>query len=93
MKKFRNTKIFGLFLLLLMIGCVSQTAKDKIHRGAVINDSFTQKMDRGETTREQEQKHIRAMRVWHYALDYNVNGNEPPADVKLIVLEEEKTSE
>jgi uncharacterized protein YxeA len=83
-------KIMLILTLVIIAGCVSPMAKEKIHRATVINDSFVKKMDAGQTSREQEQNHIRAMRVWHYSLDYNVNGNEPPADVQVIDLESEE---
>jgi hypothetical protein len=81
----KNSFLALAFSLLLLAGCVSPTVKSSVERNAARTDAYVEKMDAGETTREQDQKFIYAIRVMNHALNWNVNDIEPPADVKLIL--------
>ena len=78
-----------LLSLTLATGCVSSTVKDKLSRNAAQLDGYVKLMDEGETTREEDQDLIRAMRIWTWSMNRAANGEEPPADVKLVLDEGE----
>ena len=76
-----------LVVLVFTVGCVSQQVKDVASRNAARADQYVEKMERDETTPEQDQRFIHAARVAFWAFEWNVNGTEPPVDVKLILIE------
>lgn len=79
-------KLFALLLsLTLLTGCVSSTVKAKLSLNAAKLDGYVQKMDEGETTKEEDQDLIRAMRIWTWSMNQAANGEVPPPDVRLIL--------
>ena len=76
-----------LFCLSLTTGCVSGTVKEKLSKNAAQLDGYVTKMDKGETTKEEDQDLIRAMRIWTWSMNQAANGEVPPADVRLILEE------
>lgn len=78
--------VIALFLsLMLMTGCVSSTVKAKLSKNAAQLDGYVQKMDNDETTPEEDQDLIRAMRIWTWSMNHAANGEAPPPDVRLIL--------
>lgn len=80
--------------LILLTGCVSKEVKEGVKRQAARGDNMVAKIDSGETTREEEQNYIRALRVFIWSLNYDFNDAELPADIrelleKLKLLEED----
>lgn len=81
----KSFAVLLLCLLLLLPGCISSTVKEKLSKNAAQLDGYVQKMDKGETTRKEDQDLIRVIRVWTWAMNYAANGEEPPPDVRLIL--------
>lgn len=80
MKKF--ALIFTALIMLSGCSSVPQQALDQIGSNAVISDAFIALMEKGETTRDQEQAFIHAnRRNWH-ALNFAVNEAPLPEDIK-----------
>jgi len=84
MKKLLYTTLLA---LVFTTGCVSQKVRDVASRNAARADQYVNLMESGETTPEQDRRYIHASRVAFWAFEWNVNGNEPPADVKLVLVE------
>ena len=79
-------KLFALmFSLTLLTGCVSSTVKAKLSKNAAQLDGYVQRMDKGETSKEDDQDLIRAMRIWTWSMNQAANGEVPPPDVRLIL--------
>jgi PBP1b-binding outer membrane lipoprotein LpoB len=89
----KKSFIAAAFSLLLLSGCVSSVVKSSIEQNAARADAYVEKMDAGETTREQDQKFIYVIRIMNHSLNWNVNDVEPPPDVKLILEQLGLTSE
>lgn len=92
--KFKNVI---LAVVLALSGCQSipQEALTNVNDNSIISDAFVVKMQKGQTTRDQEQSFIRAnRRSWHsenFALnnaplppDMQTPGNAGPLDLNLI---------
>jgi hypothetical protein len=74
-----------LLSLVMMTGCVSSEVKDKLSTNAAKLDGYVSRMESGETTPEEDQNLIRVMRIWTWSMNWAANGEEPPADVKLVL--------
>lgn len=81
----RKTFLALLICLVMLSGCVSQVVKDKLSKNAAQLDGYVARMETGETTSEEDQDLIRAMRIWTWSMNRAENGEEPPPDVKLIL--------
>ena len=69
----------------MMTGCVSSAVKDKISVGTAKMDGYVRQMDAGETTREEDQDLIRAIRIITWEMNKLTNGETPPDDIRLII--------
>ena len=81
----KNKIVIILLSLLLTTGCVSSEVKKKLSNNAAQLDGYVAKMESGETTPEQDQNLIRVMRIWTWSMNQAANGEELPADVKLVL--------
>lgn len=81
----RNKFVILLFSLIFSVGCVSSEVKDQLSDNAAKLDGYVTLMEAGETTSEQDQNLIHAMRVWTWSMNRAANGEEPPPDVKLVL--------
>ena len=70
---------------MLSTGCVSGEIKDKLSKNAAKLDGYVSNMEKGETTPEQDQDLIRAMRIWTWTMHRAASGEELPPDIKLIL--------
>ena len=77
--------IIILISTLILSGCISQVVKDKLSKNAAQLDGYVNLMENGDTTPENNQDLIRAMRIWTWSMNHLVNDEEPPPDVKLIL--------
>jgi uncharacterized protein YcfL len=77
----KNTFVALFISLILLVGCVSPETKTTIENQAARSDNIVGKIERGETTRTEEQSYIKAMRVVWWAVNHDVNDAELPADV------------
>lgn len=71
-----------LVLVLSMAGCVSEVVESNVRNNSARSDAFLQRMDEGQTTREQEQDFIKANRVAWHALNYHLNDVDLPEDLR-----------
>lgn len=80
-------KSFAILLLSLFMltGCVSSAVKEKIKLGADKMDGYVRQMDAGETTREEDQDLIRAIRIITWEMNKLTNDETPPEDIRLII--------
>lgn len=83
----KNSLYILMLSLLLATGCISSEVKSSIKRNAARSDAYVSQMESGVTTREQDQKFIRAIRIMNHSLNWNVNDVKLPPDVKLILEE------
>jgi len=80
--------ILAVFLCFGSSGCALLTgippeAKQKADENAKLSDAFVTMMDAGSTTREHEQRFIRASRrAWH-AMNYAINDEPLPRDIEI----------
>jgi len=81
----KKTLLTLLLSLTMLSGCISQTVKDKLSKNAAQLDGYVARMDAEETTPEEDQDLIRAMRIWTWSMNRAANGEEPPPDVRLIL--------
>ena len=70
---------------MMLTGCVSGEVKDKLSLNAAQLDGYVDKMDKGETTNEEDQNLIRAMRIWTWSMNQAANGEVPPIDIRLVL--------
>ena len=82
----KNTFIAILFSLTLLVGCVSPETKATIEKQAARSDNIVGKIDRGETTRTEEQGYIKAMRILWWSINHDVNDADLPADVLELLI-------
>jgi outer membrane murein-binding lipoprotein Lpp len=80
----RNTIFAALLSLILLSGCISAVTKDKVNKFTAEADGFALRVESGQTTRKQEQAYSHAVRIWAHVLNWQINGVEPPIDVKLL---------
>lgn len=79
-------RVYALCLIIALSGCKALSIPDQAFQqatdNAVLCDNFTELMNAGVTTREQEQAFIRAnRRAWH-AQNFALNSEPLPPDVE-----------
>lgn len=75
----------AILTIVLLTGCVSQTVKDAVERGAARSDRYVELMEAGKTTPESDQAYIKAKRVSDHSLNYHLNDAELPPDVQAAL--------
>ena len=81
----RRIALVFILSLAMLTGCISQVVKDKLSKNAAQLDGYVTRMDAEGTTLEEDQDLIRVMRIWTWSMNWAVNGEEPPPDVKLVL--------
>jgi hypothetical protein len=77
----KNALVTLIVSLTLLVGCVSPETKATVERQAARSDNMVGKIERGESTRTEEQSYIKAMRVLWWAINHDINDADLPADV------------
>lgn len=77
--------LLSLLLLIMLTGCLSSDIKAKLSANAAKLDGYVARIESGQTTPEEDKDLIRVMRIWTWSMNWSANGEEPPADVKLIL--------
>ena len=71
--------------LFMLTGCISSTIKAQLSSNAAKLDGYVKQMDDNNTTSEEDQDLVRAMRVWTWEMNKGANGETPPDDVRLAL--------
>lgn len=71
------------FVVVSLSGC-NDRAKNASMKANITSRAFVQKMNNGETTREQEQSYIRAVADLVFELDRNLRGTEKAENTKKL---------
>jgi len=71
--------------LFLLSGCASSEINSKLSRNAAQLDGYVRRMNSGETTRQEDQDLIRAMRIWTWSMNKLANDEVPPMDIKTFL--------
>jgi hypothetical protein len=78
------TRITLFFVLLATFGCTNVATKDKIRDQHAIYSVYIEKMEKGETNNNQDKQMIRSAGLTLQALDREINGWKPTANMNII---------
>ena len=84
MKRKVGTIITLAAVIISLGGCVSSTVTGSVKRNAARCDGFVNKIANGTSTREQEQSFIKANRAAWHSMNYYLNDEPLPEDLKHL---------